>query len=191
LVLRDLDLLREFAKDGLVSVWLSITTLDNHLKTTLEPRAAGPAARLKCVRELAAAGVPVGVLMAPVIPGLNDDEIETVAAASAAAGALNMGYVLLRLPFEVKDLFKEWLDTHVPEKAGRVMKLVREMRGGRDYDAAWGERQTGTGPLAELLRRRIELARRKHGLTGSRQVVLRTDLFRDPQAARQSSLFDQ
>jgi DNA repair photolyase len=129
--------------------------------------------------------------MAPVIPGLNDDEIETVAAASAAAGALNMGYVLLRLPFEVKDLFKEWLDTHVPEKAGRVMKLVREMRGGRDYDAAWGERQTGTGPLAELLRRRIELARRKHGLTGSRQVVLRTDLFRDPQAARQSSLFDQ
>jgi DNA repair photolyase len=190
LILRDLDLLREFAKDDLVSVWLSITSLDNRLKTTLEPRAAGPAARLKCVRELSKAGVPVGVLMAPVIPGLNDDEIETVVAASAAAGARNMGYVLLRLPFEVKDLFKEWLDTHVPEKAGRVMKLVREMRGGRDYDAAWGERQTGTGPLAELLRRRFELAKRKHGLAESRKVELRTDLFRNPQAARQTSLFD-
>jgi len=169
---------------------MSITTLDNQLKTTLEPRAAGPAARLKCVRELTAAGVPVGVLVAPVIPGLNDDEIETIAAASAAAGARNMGYVLLRLPFEVKDLFREWLDTHVPDKAGRVMTLVRDMRGGRDYDATWGERQTGTGPFAELLRRRFELARRKHGLDGSRQNVLRTDLFRNPHAARQSSLFD-
>jgi len=190
LILRDLDLLREFAAHGLASVWMSITTLDNQLKTTLEPRAAGPAARLKCVRELAAVGVPVGVLVAPVIPGLNDDEIETIAAACAAAGARNIGYVLLRLPFEVKDLFREWLDTHVPEKAGRVMALLRDMRGGRDYDATWGERQTGTGPLAELLRRRFELARRKHGLDGSRQNLLRTDLFRNPQAARQSSLFD-
>lgn len=115
LILRDLDLLRDLAAEGLASVMLSITTLDNGLKTTLEPRAAGPAARLKCVRELAAAGVPVGVLMAPVIPGLNDDEIETIAAASAAAGASRMGYVLLRLPFEVKDLFREWLDTYVPD----------------------------------------------------------------------------
>ena len=125
LVLRDLDVLTDLAKGQLASVTISLTTLDNSLKTTLEPRAAGPAARLRCMRELSAAGVPVGVLMAPVIPGLNDDEIEAIAQASAAAGARRIGYVLLRLPFEVKDLFREWLDTHQPERAGRVMKLLR------------------------------------------------------------------
>jgi len=189
LVLRDVDLLRELASQGLASVTISLTTLDNRLKTTLEPRAAGPAARLRCIRELAAAGIPVGVLMAPVIPGLNDDEIETIAAASAAAGAGSIGYVLLRLPYEVKDLFKEWLEAHASEKAARVMGLIREMRGGRDYDSQWSQRQTGTGPLAELLRRRFELARRRHGLDGARMTALRTDLFRDPQAAAQADLF--
>jgi DNA repair photolyase len=189
LILRDIDLLGEFARAGLVSVMISLTTLDNGLKATLEPRAAGPAARLRCIRELAAAGVPVGVLMAPVIPGLNDDEIETIAAASADAGARSIAYVLLRLPYEVKDLFREWLDTHVPDKAGRVMALLRQMRGGRDYDAAWSQRQVGTGVLADLLRRRFELARRKHGLDATRQPPLRTDLFRNPNAAHQFGLF--
>jgi DNA repair photolyase len=190
LVLRDLDILEEMASNGLAQVTMSITTLDNHLKTTLEPRAAGPAARLRCVRELTKAGVPVNVLMAPVIPGLNDDEIESVAAASAAAGAIRLGYVLLRLPYELKELFREWLQAHVPEKAGRVMKLLREMRGGRDYDAQWGQRQKGTGPLAEMLGRRFELARKKYNLDGSRALDhLRTDLFRDPNAVEQKDLF--
>ena len=190
LVLRDLDILEEMAAHGLAQVTMSITTLDNHLKTTLEPRAAGPAARLRCVRELTKAGVPVSVLMAPVIPGLNDDEIESVAAACAAAGATRLGYVLLRLPYELKELFREWLHAHVPEKAGRVMKLLREMRGGRDYDSQWGQRQKGTGPLAELLARRFELARKKYDLDGSRALDhLRTDLCRDPNAVEQSDLF--
>ncbi len=190
LVLRDIDLLAELATQGLASVGISLTTLDNKLKTTLEPRAAGPAARLRCVRELTAAGVPCGILMAPVIPGINDHEIEDIAEAAAAAGARSITYVLLRLPYEVKDLFKEWLETHAPDRAGRVMGLLRSMRGGRDYDAQWNQRQTGTGPLADLLRKRFELARRKHGLDGTRLTALRTDLFRDPNAARQVSLFD-
>jgi DNA repair photolyase len=189
LVLRDIDLLAELAALGLASVGISLTTLDNTLKTTLEPRAAGPAARLRCVRELTAAGVPCGILMAPVIPGINDHEIEDIAAAAAAAGARSITYVLLRLPYEVKDLFKEWLETHAPDRAGRVMGLLRSMRGGRDYDAQWNQRQTGTGPLADLLRKRFELARRKHGLDGTRLTALRTDLFRDPNAARQINLF--
>jgi DNA repair photolyase len=189
LILRDVDLLAELATLSLVSVKISLTTLDNSLKTTLEPRAAGPAARLRCIRELTSAGIPVGVLMAPVIPGLNDTEIEDIAAASAAAGARSIGYVLLRLPYEVKDLFKEWLDTHAPERAGRVMQLLREMRGGREYDAQWNQRQTGTGPLADLLRRRFELARRRHDLDGARMPALSTDLFRDPNAPRQIGLF--
>jgi len=151
--------------------------------------AAGPAARLRCVRELSAAGIPVSVLMAPVIPGINDEEIEAIAAASAQAGARSIGYVLLRLPYEVKDLFREWLDTHAPEKAGRVMKLIREMRGGKDYDSEWGQRKRGTGPFADLLSRRFELARQRHGLDSSRMPPLRTDQFRNPNAACQSDLF--
>jgi len=189
LVLRDIDLLRDMAALDLASVTLSITTLDNGLKTSLEPRAAGPAARLRCVRELSAAGIPVSVLMAPVIPGINDEEIEAIAAASAQAGARSIGYVLLRLPYEVKDLFREWLDTHAPEKAGRVMKLIREMRGGKDYDSEWGQRKRGTGPFADLLSRRFELARQRHGLDSSRMPPLRTDQFRNPNAACQSDLF--
>ncbi len=189
LVLRDVDLLGELAAQGLASVTISLTTLDNALKATLEPRAAGPAARLRCIRELAAAGIPVGVLMAPVIPGLNDAEIEAIASASAQAGARSIGYVLLRLPYEVKDLFREWLQAHAPDKARRVMSLIREMRGGRDYDSQWQQRQTGSGPLADLLRRRFELARRRHGLDGTRLTHLRTDLFCDPGATRQSDLF--
>jgi DNA repair photolyase len=190
LILRDLDLLAALAEQGLASVMISVTTLDGRLKATLEPRSAGPAARLRCVRELNAAGVPVGVLMAPVIPALNDAEIEAIAEAAAAAGASSIGYVLLRLPHEVRDLFVEWLNVHQPQRAGRVMKLLREMRGGRDYDSTWGARQTGTGTLAALLQRRFDVARRKHGLDGVRQQPLRIDLFRNPDDLRQGGLFD-
>jgi DNA repair photolyase len=190
LILRDIDLLAALAKQGLASVMISVTTLDNRLKATLEPRTAGPAARLRCIRELASAGVPVGVLMAPVIPALNDAEIESIVAAAADAGAGSIGYVLLRLPHEVRDLFVEWLQAHQPQRAARVMNLLREMRGGRDYDSTWGERQTGTGTLAALLRRRFEVARRKHGLDGVRLPPLRTDLFRNPEDSRQGALFD-
>ena len=188
LIDRDLDLLAEFARLSLVTVMISITTLDNALKTTLEPRAAAPAARLATVRKLAAARVPVGVLVAPVIPGINDDEIEDIVDASAEAGAQSLGYVLLRLPWEVKPLFEEWLEGQMPEKAGRVMHLIRELHDGRAYDATWGRRQTGVGPYAQLLARRVQLARRRSGLSERSMPALRTDLFEAPHPGGQLSL---
>jgi DNA repair photolyase len=188
LIDRDLDLLAAFARQSLVSVMISITTLDNALKATLEPRAAAPTARLATVRKLAQAGVPVGVLVAPVIPGINDDEIEDIVDASAAAGARSLGYVLLRLPWEVKPLFEEWLAGQVPEKAGRVMHLIREMHQGRAYDATWGRRQTGVGPYADLIARRVALARRRSGLDDRSMPELRSDLFVPPHPGGQLSL---
>lgn len=181
LILRDLDILGELAGLGLVSVGVSITTLDNELKTKLEPRTASPGARFRMVRELKAAGVPVGIMMAPVIPFINDHEIETVVARSAQAGAEFAGYVMLRLPFEVKDLFKEWLAEHYPLKAEHVMSRVREMRGGKSYQAEWGVRMRGQGVYADLVGKRFEVARRKHGLDISRRAELRSDLFRRSQ----------
>ncbi|MDE0177632.1 MAG: PA0069 family radical SAM protein [Gammaproteobacteria bacterium] len=178
LILRDLDILGELASLGLASVGVSITTLDNGLKTKLEPRTASPGARLRMVRELKAAGVPVGVMMAPVIPFINDHEIETVVEGAAEAGAEFAGYVMLRLPFEVKDLFVEWLEEHYPLKAEHVMSRVREMRGGKAYQAEWGTRMRGEGVYADLIAKRFEVARRKHGLDVSRRARLRTDLFR-------------
>ena len=169
LIVRDLDILGELAELGLVSVGVSITTLDNELKTKLEPRTASPGARLRMVRELKAAGVPVGIMMAPVIPFINDHEIETVVARSAEAGAEFAGYVMLRLPFEVKDLFEEWLAEHYPLKAEHVMSRVREMRGGKSYQAEWGVRMRGQGVYADLVAKRFEVARRKHGLDVSRR----------------------
>ena len=186
LILRDLDLLSELASLGLVSVGVSITTLDNALKTKLEPRTASPAARLRMVRELAAAKVPVGVMMAPVIPFINDHEIETVVARSAQAGAEFVGYVMLRLPFEVKELFAEWLAEHYPLKAEHVMSRVREMRGGKAYQAEWGVRMRGQGIYADLVAKRFEVARRKNGLGVRTRTALRTDLFR---RGRQGTLF--
>ena len=185
LILRDLDLLGELAVDGLVSVAVSITTLDRDLKTKLEPRTASPAARLRMVRELAGAGVPVGVMFAPVIPVINDHEIEAVVARAAEAGAGSVGYVMLRLPYEVKDLFGEWLAEHYPLKAEHVMSRVRELRGGKAYQAEWGVRMRGTGVYADLVARRFEVALRKHDLHEPRRTELRTDLFR----ARQGGLF--
>ena len=178
LILRDLDILGELARNGLVSVGISVTTLDNELKTKLEPRTASPSARLRVIRELKDAQVPVGVMMAPVIPFINDHEIEAVVDRSAKAGAQFVGYVMLRLPFEVKDLFVEWLEEHYPLKAEHVMSRVREMRGGKAYQARWGERMRGTGIYADLIAKRFEVARRKHGLDVSRRAELRTDLFR-------------
>ena len=186
LILRDLDLLSELAAHGLASVAISITTLDNALKTKLEPRTASPSARLRVVRELAAADVPVGAMMAPVIPVINDGEIEAVVAAAAEAGAEFVGYVVLRLPFEVKDLFTEWLAEHYPLKAEHVMNRVRELHGGKEYQAEWGTRMRGRGVYADLIAKRFEVALRKNGLDKSpRRRELRTDLFR----RRQGSLF--
>ena len=182
LILRDLDLLSELASHGLATAAISITTMSHELKTKLEPRTASPSARLRVVRELAAANVPVGVMFAPVIPVLNDHEIETVVAQAAQAGAGFVGYVMLRLPFEVKDLFEEWLATHYPQKADHVMNRVRDLRGGKAYEAQWGVRMRGRGVYAELIAKRFEVARRKNGLEQApRRMELRTDLFRRTQ----------
>ncbi|MEZ5560836.1 MAG: PA0069 family radical SAM protein [Pseudomonadales bacterium] len=189
LILRDLDLLGELAQLGLVSVALSITTLDNDLKTRLEPRAASAAARLRTVATLARAGVPVGVMVAPVIPFLNDHEMERIVAAAASAGAGSAGYILLRLPLEVRDLFVQWLNDHYPLKAERIMAAIRASRGGRDYDATWGSRMRGEGPVAQLIERRFAAALKRNGLdVPDRGTTLRTDLFRAP-GHRQLGLF--
>jgi DNA repair photolyase len=184
LVLRDLDLLEDLAKDGLAGVGVSITTLDAGLKRVMEPQAASPRARLEVVRRLSAAGVPTGVLVAPVIPALTDHEMEGILEASAAAGARWAGYVLLRLPHEVKDLFREWLAAHYPDRAAHVMSLVQQMRGGKDYDSGFGTRMRGTGPLAELLRGRFRIACRRLGLGSGRQQPPNTRLFSPPRAGR-------
>ncbi len=164
LVLRDLDLLAEGGRSNLVRVAISITTLDRRLARSMEPRAATPEKRLEAVRQLSAVGVPVMVMFAPAIPGLNDHELEAVLERAAEAGAKNAGYVALRLPLEIKDLFQEWLDTDHPDRARRVMSLVRQMRGGKDYDAQWGQRMQGTGAYADLLKTRFDAARRRYGL---------------------------
>ena len=181
LVVRDIDLLADLAKDRLVSVMISITSLSNDIKRTLEPRAASPQARLRVVQQLAQAGIPVGVLVAPVIPAITDHEMEDILAAAAQAGADSAGYVLLRLPHEVKILFREWLAEHYPDRAKHVMSLINQTRGGKDYDAEFGQRMSGTGPYAELLRTRFELARRKCGFDrASERHDLTTALFRPP-----------
>ncbi|HEY4339527.1 MAG TPA: PA0069 family radical SAM protein [Steroidobacteraceae bacterium] len=181
LILRDLDLLQDLARDHLVSVMVSITSLDATMKRTLEPRAASPQARLKVIEKLAAAAVPVGVLAAPVIPALTDHEIEHILEAAREAGASSAGYVLLRLPHEVKDLFREWLAEHYPDRAKHVMSLINQSRGGKDYSAEFGTRMVGTGVFAQLLRKRFELARDRLGFKDSEhRYKLRTDLFQPP-----------
>ncbi len=183
LVLRDLELLGELARQGLTSVAFSITTQDLALKRRLEPQAASPQARLRALATLTAAGVPCGVLFAPVIPSLNDHEMEAVLAAAAQAGAGWAGYVLLRLPYEIKDLFAEWLAEHYPQRAAHVMSLIRAMRGGRDNDPRFGSRMRGTGPYAQLLRNRFRLACQRLALRSSERDTLTTALFRPPTPA--------
>jgi DNA repair photolyase len=164
LILRDLDLIAPMAEKNLVRVAISITSLDRKLSRSMEPRAATPEKRLEAVRRLSDAGVPVIVMFAPAIPGLNDHEMEGVLERSAQAGARGAGYVALRLPLEIKDLFREWLESDHPDRASRVMSLVRQMRGGKDYDAQWGKRMKGEGPIADLMSKRFAAAKRRYGL---------------------------
>jgi DNA repair photolyase len=181
LVLRDLDLLSDLAADRLVSVMISITSLTDDIKRTLEPRTASPQARLRVVRQLSEAGVPVGVLVAPVIPALTDHEMEDILAEARAAGASTAGYVLLRLPHELKVIFREWLKDHFPDRAAHIMSLINQARGGKDYDSQFGVRMKGTGAYAELLRARFELAVRKLGLeSADERYDLDTSKFRAP-----------
>jgi len=194
LVVRDLDILAPMAAARLVRVAISVTTLDPALARTMEPRAPRPALRLAAIRRLAEAGVPVGVMTAPMIPALNDGEMEAILAVAAAAGASGAGYVLLRLPLEIKDLFEEWLATHFPDRKAHVLNLMRDMRGGRLYESDWGTRMRGRGPYAALLERRFALACRRHGLNRD-DWTLDTTQFRRPRPAgtaadeKQLSLF--
>jgi DNA repair photolyase len=164
LILRDIDILSDMAEMGLAKAALSITTLDRKLARRMEPRAGTPSRRLQAIKGLSDAGVPAGVMFAPAIPALNDGELEAVLSAAAEMGARTAGYVLLRLPLEIKDLFREWLETNVPDRAKHVMSLVRSMRGGKDYDSQWHTRMKGTGPYAEMIARRFQLAVKRHGL---------------------------
>ncbi len=177
LIQRDIDILAPMAEKGLVRAGVSITTLDRMLARKMEPRAATPQRRLETVRALSAAGIPVAVMTAPIIPGLTDHEIETLLEAASDYGATGAGYVVLRLPFEIKDLFHEWLAQHVPDRAARVVNLIREMRGGKDYDAKWFERGRGRGPVADLISQRFHKAAARFGVNTPRPQ-LRTDLFR-------------
>src|SRR3954453_17371372 len=176
LVLRDLDILSRMAERNLAKVALSVTTLDPKLARVMEPRAATPARRLDALRQLSAAGVPTSVMVAPVIPAINDAEIERILDAAAAAGVSGAGYVLLRLPLEVRDLFREWLAGHFPARERHVFKLIRDMRGGKDYDSSWGQRMTGSGPYAWMIGRRFEAACEKLGLN-RRKLKLTTEHF--------------
>lgn len=163
LIARDLDLLADMARDHLVSVHLSVTTLDNKLSSKLEPRAAAPHTRIATIRALSDAGIPVGVLVAPVIPMISDRHLEHILEAAREAGARSAGYVLLRLPHELKEIWREWLQLHYPDRAAHVMSLVRQMRGGKDYDSAYGKRMRGEGPFADLIATRFAKAYRRLG----------------------------
>ncbi|MEM1382517.1 MAG: PA0069 family radical SAM protein [Pseudomonadota bacterium] len=180
IVTRDTDLLGRMGRAGLAQVTLSLTTLDPRLSRAMEPRAAAPGRRIAAIRQLVRAGVPVGVNIAPVVPGLTCHEMEPLLEAGAEAGATTASYTTLRLPLEVSELFREWLERCYPDRFKRVMSKVREMHGGKDYDHAWGRRLRGEGVYADLLSRRFEMARKRLGLGDRRGEGLRTDLFRLP-----------
>jgi len=160
---RDIDLLSTMARDRLVTVYFSVTTLDNHLAAKMEPRASAPHAKLRAMRALSDAGVPVGVMVAPVVPMITDSEIEHILDAAFESGARAASYVLLRLPHELKQVWREWLQLHYPERAAHVMSLIQQMRGGRDYDSAFGSRMRGEGPFAQLIAQRFARAHRRLG----------------------------
>lgn len=188
LIERDIDLLAAMARDRLVNVYFSVTTLDNRLAAKMEPRASAPHARLRAMRALAEAGVPVGVMAAPMIPMINDRELEHILEAAHAHGARAAGYVLLRLPHELKQIWREWLELHYPDRAAHVMSLVRQMRGGRDYDSAFGRRMRGEGPFAQLLQQRFAKAHAQLGF--GRLPPLDASRFTPPRApSRQGELF--
>ena len=179
LVLRDLDILTSMAKRGLVKVALSVTTLDRRLARAMEPRASTPDKRIETLQRLVDAGVPASVMVAPVIPGLTDMEMERILECASTVGIKNAGYVLLRLPLEIGDLFTEWLQANCPDRAKRVLSLMRSTRGGKLYDAKWGKRMVGDGPYAWMIGRRFEMAAERLGMNES-SVELRTDLFTPP-----------
>ncbi len=193
LIQRDLDLLVPMAEAGLARVALSVTTLDRGLARRMEPRAAAPHRRLETIRALAGAGVPVTVMAAPMIPGLNDSEMEAILTEAREAGAGRAGYIVLRLPYEIKDLFQEWLSAHAPDRARRVMSLIRSMRNGADYDAEWGKRMKGEGPFARLLADRFRIACARLGFEDTR-MPLDLSQFRRPFSAgadsRQGALWE-
>ncbi|MEM9049861.1 MAG: PA0069 family radical SAM protein [Pseudomonadota bacterium] len=178
-ILRDTDILGEMGRQGLAQVAVSLTSLDNALSRSMEPRAAAPGTRLRMIAALARAGCPTGVMLAPLIPALNDHEVERLAEAAATAGASFATHIALRLPLEVKDLFKEWLADAYPQRAARVMRYVREMHGGREYDARWRKRMTGDGVYARLMARRAEAAFARAGLARE-GPTLRCDRFAPP-----------
>jgi DNA repair photolyase len=188
LVERDLDLLAPMAHKGLAAVFVSVTTLDHGIARRMEPRASAPARRIEAIRALSAAGVPVGVMVAPVVPFLTDSELEPILMAARDAGAVSAGYVLLRLPYEVKDLFKEWLERCFPLKAAHVMSRVHQMREGRDNDPNFGSRLRGTGEFAQLLRWRFDKACKRLGLNENRRS-LDCSQFRPPRLDGQMGLF--
>jgi DNA repair photolyase len=179
LVLRDLDILTSMAKRGLVKVAISVTTLDRRLARAMEPRASTPDKRIETLQRLVGAGVPASVMVAPVIPGLTDMEMERILERASSMAIKNAGYVLLRLPLEIGDLFTEWLEANCPDRARRVLSLMRSTRGGKLYDAKWGERMIGDGPYAWMIGRRFEMAADRLGMNKS-SVELRTDLFTPP-----------
>ena len=189
LITRDIDILGPMAVQNLAWAALSITSLDHQLARKMEPRASTPTRRLEAVRQLSAAGIPTTVMFAPLIPGLNDHELESVLEAAKDAGAQSAGYVLLRLPLEVKDLFREWLAAEVPERASRVISLIKSTHGGKDYDAKWNERQRGTGPIADAAAARFHLACKRLGFNRERRSLDTTKFRPPPQAGDQLALF--
>jgi DNA repair photolyase len=189
LIARDADILGRMGGRRLARAAVSVTTLDRKLARIMEPRAATPERRIGAIEALAAAEVPTVVMFAPVIPGLNDHELEAVLERAAGAGAVGAGYVMLRLPREIKDLFREWLQSEVPDRAKRVMSLVRQMRGGRDYDPEWGKRMKGEGPIAEVVAQRFAIARRRLGLDRPSTPLDLTQFRRPAKDERQGDLF--
>src|SRR6266571_1084071 len=189
LVQRDIDILSRMARRNLVKVALSVTTLDAKLARSMEPRAATPLRRLETLRRLSQAGIPTSVMVAPIIPAINEAEIESILDAASVAGVKEAGYVLLRLPLEVRDLFREWLMANVPDRYRHVFALIREMRGGKDYDSTWGRRMKGSGPHAWMIGRRFEIACERLGLNAAK-AKLTTEHFAPPlKPAEQLSLF--
>jgi DNA repair photolyase len=189
LVLRDLDILARMAKRDLVKVAISVTTLDAKLARTMEPRAATPQRRLEALRQLVKAGIPSAAMVAPVIPAINDAEIERILEAVTETGVRHAGYVLLRLPLELRDLFREWLTENFPDRVEHVFKLIRDTRGGKDYDSTWGKRMTGGGPVAWMIGRRFEVACERLCFNATRRTIT-TEHFRPPRpAAQQLDLF--
>ncbi|MGW8203268.1 PA0069 family radical SAM protein [Sphingomonas bisphenolicum] len=182
-IVRDIDLLADLARDRLVAVMLSVTSLDPAIARTLEPRAPHPLRRIEAIRQLSAAGIPVTASISPVIPAITDHEIEALVARVAQAGAREVSYIPVRLPHEVAPLFRAWLDAHYPDRAAKVMAIIRDLRGGRDNDPDFGTRMRGQGVWADLIRTRFSKARKRAGL-GAERLTLRTDLFRPPEGAQ-------